>query len=236
MIRRLEDGVSVHTTDFLDTAARCRQLRAQRDLLDGTACMQAVFCATTKPVCAPEQPRGRNNGKNAGIIVVLYLPAYRLHTATAYCLSPPTASPPFLVPFPACTKNFGLSKTPHPESQPASSHLGSPSSPIERLADSRAQIAPWNGACGGFCSAPAPWLGVSPGPGPAPLKPEIIYGNLSKGVSVASRLSHLTEAVAGRNQCHMAAAGLASLVSLGWSAWPGDTPQLGALDDRSVGS
>ena len=38
------------------------------------------------------------------------------------------------------------------------------------------------------------------------------YGNLSKGVSVASRLSHLTEAVAGRNQCHMAAAGL------GWSA------------------
>ena len=74
--------------------------------------MQAAFCATTKPVCAPEQPRGRNNGKNAGIIVVLYLPAYRLHTATAYCLSPPTASPPFLIPFPACTKNFGLSKTP----------------------------------------------------------------------------------------------------------------------------
>ena len=32
---------------------------------------------------------------------------------TAYRLQA-TASPPFLIPFPACTKNFGLSKTPPP--------------------------------------------------------------------------------------------------------------------------
>ena len=159
MIRRLENRVHLQITSTPRRDADSFKLK-ELCCTVGHACKQHSV-----PPRSPSVPQsslgGRNCGKNAGIMV-LYLPTYRL---------PPPR--PFLSPFrPA--QRISASPRLHPASQPASSHLGSPSSPIERLADSRTQIAPWNGACGGFCSAPAPWLGVSAGPGPAPLKPEII--------------------------------------------------------------
>ena len=107
MIRRLENRVHLQITSTPRRDADSFELK-EICCTVGHACKQHSV-----PPRSPSVPQsslgGRNNGKNAGIMV-LYLPTC---PPTAYRLQA-TASPPFLIPFPACTKNFGLSKTPPP--------------------------------------------------------------------------------------------------------------------------